>query len=210
MVRAYATIASGGVRPVVQSVEDLVDAKGRTLERRRLQVERVLDAGTAFLATTLLEGVALRGTAAGVHAAGLEGPIAAKTGTSDEEHDLWFVGFTPDLVAVVWIGFDEPRSLGIPSSVGALPIWRRLVGELSGGRVRGRFAPPAGVTVAEVEPSTGLLALEDCPERRSEYFLAGTEPMDTCPSIGVAAPVADGDESPLVRRRFLEWLRGQL
>jgi penicillin-binding protein 1B len=210
MVRAYATIASGGIRPEVQSVEDLVDARGHTLERRRLHVERVLDAGTAFLATSLLEGVALRGTAAGVHATGLTGPVAAKTGTSDEEHDLWFVGFTPDLVALVWVGFDEPKSLGIPSSVGALPIWRRLVTELSGGRVRGRFSPPAGVTLAEVEPSTGMLALEDCPERRSEYFVEGTLPTATCPSSGLASPLVDGDESPLVRRRFFEWLRGQL
>jgi penicillin-binding protein 1B len=210
MVRAYATIASGGIRPEVQSVEDLVDVKGRTLERRRLQFERVLDPGVAFLAISLLEGVAQRGTAAGVHATGLEGPIAAKTGTSNEEHDLWFVGFTPDLVALVWVGFDEPRSLRIPSSVGALPIWRRLVTELSGGRVRGRFAPPAAVRVAEIEPSTGMLALDGCPERRREYFLAGTEPTAVCPSSDLASPMIEGDESPLVRRRFFEWLRGQL
>jgi len=209
MARAYAAIASGGILPEVQGVEDLVDVRGRTLERRQLQFKRVLEPGIAFLATSLLEGVARRGTAAGVHATGLEGPVAAKTGTSDEEHDLWFVGFTPDLVAVVWVGFDEPRSLSVPSSVGALPIWRRLVMELSGGRVRGRFAPPAGVTVAEVEPETGLLALDACPERRSEYFLAGTEPTATCPATGLASPFLDGDESPLVRRRFFEWLRGQ-
>ena len=127
IARAYATIASGGIRPEIQAIEDLVGADGRTLERRRLRFERVLDAGTAFLATSMLEGVAERGTASGVRATGLRGPVAGKTGTTDGEHDLWFVGFTPELVAVIWIGFDEPRSLGVPSSVGALPVWRSFV-----------------------------------------------------------------------------------
>ena len=118
IARAYATIAGGGVRPEVQSIEDLVDARGETLERRQLRFKRVLDAGTAYLATSLLSGVVERGTARGLRAGGLVGPVAAKTGTTDGERDLWFVGFTPELVAVVWIGFDEPRSVGVPSSVG--------------------------------------------------------------------------------------------
>jgi penicillin-binding protein 1B len=208
IARAYATLASGGIRPEVQAIEDLVDASGHTLERRHLRFERVLDAGTTYLATSMLEGVAERGTAAGVRSTGLKGPIAAKTGTTDGEHDLWFVGFTPELVAVVWLGFDAPRSLGVASSVGALPIWRSFVRELTGGRVRGAFLRPAGVEVVEIEPSTGARAVRGCAERRPEFFLEGTAPTETCP----AGALADlpGEDSPTTRRRFFDWLRRQL
>jgi penicillin-binding protein 1B len=208
IARAYATIASGGIRPEIQAIEDLVGADGRTLERRRLRFERVLDAGTAFLATSMLEGVAERGTASGVRATGLRGPVAGKTGTTDGEHDLWFVGFTPELVAVIWIGFDEPRSLGVPSSVGALPVWRSFVHSLTGGRVRGAFVRPANVERVEIDPATGALALAGCPERRPEFFLEGTLPKQTCPAGKVAG--AGEDESPAIRRRFFEWLRRQM
>ena len=211
VARAYATLASGGVRPDVQAIEDLVDADGHTLERRQIRFERVLDAGTAFLATSLLEGVANRGTAAAVRATGLRGPVAAKTGTSDREHDLWLVGFTPELVAVVWVGFDEPRSLGVPSSVGALPIWRRFVAEATGGEVRGRFPRPRTVEVAEVDPETGRLALYGCPDRRAEYFIQGTLPEEVCPAGSIASRRAPGgDDDPGVRLRFFEWLRRNL
>jgi len=203
VARAYATLASGGIRPETQTVEDVVGPAGRVLERRELHFERVLDAGTAYLATSLLQGVATRGTAAGVRARGLTGPIAAKTGTTDEERDLWFVGFTPELVAVVWVGFDEPRSVGLSSSAGALPIWRRFVEEATGGRVRGAFPRPPRVERVEIEPATGALALAGCPERRTEYFLPGTLPTEVCPD-----GAADGPER--IHRRFLEWLRDRI
>lgn len=208
IARAYATLASGGVRPEVQAIEDLVDSRGNILERRKLRFQRVLDAGTAFLATSMLEGVAERGTAAGVRATGLEGPIAAKTGTTDGENDLWFAGYTPELVAVVWLGFDEPRSVRVASSVGAMPIWRRFVQDMTGGQVRGVFVRPSEVERYDVDPSTGALALSGCAERRPEYFLAGTAPEETCPAGRVAG--SPGDESPSVQRRFFDWLRRQL
>lgn len=210
IARSYATLASGGVRPEVQAIEDLVDASGQTLERRKLRFERVIDPGTAFLATSLLQGVAERGTAAGVRSTGLRGPVAGKTGTTDGEHDLWFVGYTPELVAAVWVGFDEPRSLGVPSSVGALPIWRGFVEDLTGGTVRGAFRQPADVERVEIEPETGALALAGCPERRAEFFLAGTLPQTTCPAGARGVADAQGDDAPGVRNRFFEWLRRQM
>ena len=118
IARSYATLAGGGIRPTAHVFEDVVDRHGETLERRTLEFERVLDPGTAYLATSLLEGVVDRGTAVRVRRLGLEGPIAGKTGTTDDENDLWFAGFTPELVAVVWVGFDEPRSIGLQSSSG--------------------------------------------------------------------------------------------
>jgi penicillin-binding protein 1B len=199
LARAYATLAGGGVRPATQTIEDVVDGEGMVVERRRLRFERVLDAGTAFLATSLLEGVAERGTARSLRAGGLRGPIAAKTGTTDEERDLWFVGFTPDLVAVVWVGFDTPRGLGIPAAVGALPIWRRFVEGATGGVVRGNFPKPPIIESAAIDPATGALALSGCPASREEYFLAGTLPNEICPADGVAPGGG-----------LLNWLRGRL
>jgi membrane carboxypeptidase/penicillin-binding protein len=124
--------------------------------------------------------------------------VAAKTGTTDEERDLWFVGFTPDLVAVVWVGFDTPQGLGIPSSVGALPIWRSFIEGVTGGTVRGNFPRPPVIEEAAIDPVTGALALSGCPERREEYFLTGTLPTEICPP--------DGDD----RESIIEWLRRTL
>jgi penicillin-binding protein 1B len=205
VARAYATIASGGTRPETQTIEDLVDASGQTLERRRLGFERVLDPGTAYLATSLLQGVADRGTARGVRSNGLKGPVAAKTGTTDSEHDLWFVGFTPELVAVVWIGFDEPQSLGVPSSVGALPVWRQFIEEATGGRVRGAFMRPKEIEQVDIEPESGARALPGCPSRRPEYFLTGTAPERTCPDRSERRR-RDREDS---ERGFMKWLRRQ-
>ncbi len=208
MARAYATLAGGGIRPQIHSIEDLVDLAGRTLERRELHHKRVIDAGTAYLVTSLLQGVVHRGTAAGVRSTGIEGPIAAKTGTSDEERDLWFVGYTPELVAVVWIGFDEPRSIGFASSRGALPIWRRFIGELTGGKIHGQFPRPPSVVVADVDPLTGARALWGCPDRRRELFIEGALPEQVCPSGAVTGSEQDGFGQ--TQERFFEWLRRHL
>jgi penicillin-binding protein 1B len=184
MARAYATFANGGVRPEVLLFEDVADEAGETLERRRVESARALDAGTAFLTVSLLEGVVDRGTARALRAAGFVGPIAGKTGTSDESKDLWFAGFTPDLVAVVWVGFDEPRPMRHAAASIALPIWQRFLKDAAGSRVAGSFPRPASVRVAEIDPATGALALSGCPRRQPEFFLEGTEPRTVCPDGG--------------------------
>jgi len=186
MARAYATVASGGIRPVVRTFDEVVDAQGRQVERRRLDFERVLDEGTAYLATSLLAGVIERGTGRSLSRYGLTGALAGKTGTTDEERDAWFVGFTPELVVAVWVGFDEPQSLGLSGAKAALPIWAHFVREATGGEIRGSFLPPQGVERVAIDPATGARALKGCPRRRQEYFLAGTAPEDTCPSLGFA------------------------
>jgi penicillin-binding protein 1B len=213
IARAYATLANGGIRPEIRTFEDVVAADGRTLERRPVRFERVLDAGTAFLVTTLLEGVVNRGTAAGVRASGLAGPIAGKTGTSDDERDAWFAGFTPELVVIVWVGYDEPRSIGLPASQVALPIWVRFVREALGGTARGAFLPPPEVVRVDVDPLTGARALASCPRSEPEWFLQGAEPVEVCPHDvyvdrnGVRRPA----EPPgAIERLFERWLRGQL
>lgn len=195
MARGYATLANAGVRPEVLLFEDVADERGETIERRRVESVRALDPGTAFLTVSLLEGVVDRGTARAVRAAGFVGPIAGKTGTSDDSKDLWFAGFTPDLVAVVWVGFDEPRRMRHAAASIALPIWQRFLKDVTGGRVAGSFPRPPSVRVAEIDPATGALALDGCPRRQPEFFLAGTEPRRICPDGGLPF-FARGDEQP--------------
>ena len=191
IAHAYATIANGGIRPQPHTFEDVV-ARGKTLERRQLRFERVLDEGVAYLATSLLEGVVDRGTGRRVRGMGMLGPIAGKTGTTDSEYDLWFVGFTPELVAVVWVGYDEPRTIGVQSSQGALPIWVDFVTDAVGKRVRGAFLRPPSVRPLDINPETGAIAEIGCPERVEEFFLVGTEPTRVCNWQGASV---EGDTS---------------
>ncbi len=181
LARAYATLANAGVRPELRTWEDIVDPAGHAIPGRSPSFERVLDAGTAYLATSLLEEVVEHGTAASVRNAGLTGPIAGKTGTTDDEKDAWFAGFTPEMVVVVWIGFDEPRKIGLTGASGALPIWIRFLKDVTGGEVHGQFAMPSEVVQVDIDPASGALALEGCPSRRSEIFILGTEPTRVCP-----------------------------
>jgi len=186
IVTVYSTFANGGLRPTPRSFIGLLDERGVGQEQWPLEgARRVLDPGTAYLTTSLLEGVVDRGTGRGLRARGLRGPIAGKTGTTDDEYDLWFVGYTPEIVAVVWVGYDEPQPIGVPSSRGALPIWADFLSEVTGERVRGQFVRPAGIEVAEIDPRDGARALPGCPEHRPEFFLDGTVPETTCPRGGV-------------------------
>lgn len=182
MATVYATFANGGLRPTARSFTGLLDGHGIAQEQSPLAgARRVLDAGTAYLTTSLLEGVVDRGTGAGIRSRGLRGPIAGKTGTTDDENDLWFVGFTPELVVVVWIGYDEPRKIGVASSRGALPIWADYLAAVTGGQIRGAFLRPREIESVEIDPMTGDRALWGCPRTRPEYFLIGTAPVETCP-----------------------------
>ncbi len=227
LARAYATFANGGVRPRVRTFEDVVDPRGGTPQRQPIQFERVLDAGTAYLVVSLLQGVVDRGTGAGVRGAGIVGPVAGKTGTSNDERDAWFAGFTPELVVVLWVGFDAPRTLGQASGRIAVPIWARFVREATGGTVDGAFTVPGDVVALDIEPETGALALEGCDTRQSELFLRGTEPFETCPAwradgqrpshpLGVTPRPSEQpvdrprpeDASPGLLERFRRWLDG--
>ena len=206
VARAFATLANGGQRPWPHAFEDVVAPDVGTLDRRELRFERAIDPGTAFLTTELLRGVVERGTGRRVRAMGMEGPIAGKTGTTDDERDLWFVGYTPELVTVVWIGFDQPRSVGISSSRAAIPIWVDFMTEAVGKRVRGVFPRPHEVQAFEIDPRSGALAAASCPRSRREFFVAGTEPRDICTFSGIRRA---GDARAGRRRGILDWLSGR-
>ena len=144
----------------------------------------------AYLTTSLMESVVEEGTAGA--AKKLKRKIAGKTGTSNEGRDAWFVGFTPDLVAGVWVGFDDMRRLGKGEAGGkaALPIWIELVKPLIKRPSTRTFRQPPGVVVARIDRKTGKLAAPEQAETETldEVFLEGTAPTETAPAAGEVDP----------------------
>jgi penicillin-binding protein 1B len=119
------------------------------------------------------------GTGAAARSRGFVLPAAGKTGTS---HDGWFAGYTPDLLCIVWVGFDDNRELNLSGSQAALPIWTEFM-KLAQVRLplRGEeFQRPEGIVEVEIDPTTGLLATDRCIERQPELFISGTEPAIQC------------------------------
>jgi penicillin-binding protein 1A len=138
MAGAYASLAEGG-REVVPSLIDSVE------DHR----QQLADAASAFQVEQMMEGVTLRGTGVGA-VAGLNRPVAGKTGTTQDYNDAWFGGFTPDMVTIVWVGFDQPETLGV-NAYGAeiaAPIWRDFMLAAMKGRPVLQFVPPPDVTLA--------------------------------------------------------------
>jgi membrane peptidoglycan carboxypeptidase len=145
--------------------------------------------------TSMLRDVVDRGTGTAVRAAGFRGPAAGKTGTTNDAADVWFVGYTPDLVGAVWIGFDNPRTIfrGATGGTLAAPVWGRIMRQAPSGR--GEWRQPAGVVTAEVERGTGRVVSEHCPASGPTYteFFVRVRPAGTlCPS----PHAADGIEWP--------------
>jgi membrane carboxypeptidase/penicillin-binding protein len=142
----------------------------------------VLSPETAFIMNSMLQSVVNEGTAGSIRGRGMTQTLAGKTGTTDDYSDAWFVGYTPDLVAATWVGFDERRRLGEKESGAraALPIWIDFMTKALEGVPDRPFPEPPGIVHREICRETGLLAREGCQMRRSEVFIAGTEPSRYC------------------------------
>lgn len=147
---------------------------------------------SAYLVTSMMRSVMNEGTGAGARGLGFKLDAAGKTGTTNDLRDAWFVGFTPDLLTVVWVGFDDNRPVGLSGAQAALPIWAQFMTRALAGHASGAFEPPEGLTFVEVDAETGQLAEPGCPDVITEAFLPGTEPTETCPlhSEPTAGPAA--------------------
>jgi len=155
---AYATLASGGQRPTPRFLDGVRDRDGAWLERQLPERVPALDSRVAATVTNVLEGVVDRGTARGVRRSGFSLPLAGKTGTSNDARDAWMVGYTPDLVVAVWVGFDEGRGLGIGSTKAAVPLWARFANAVEPFLSGDGFSRPSGIDLRD-DPS--LVAPED-------------------------------------------------
>ncbi len=179
MATAYVTLASGGVRTPLRAVLALTDRKGQTVESENPPPTRVISPQAAYLLTNLLEGVLHEGTAASAAELGFTGVAAGKTGTTDDLRDAWFVGYTPTTLALVWVGYDDNRVLGLTGAQAALPIWVDLM--MGSGKVSSEeFQVPDGILRETVDPQTGQVATWKCPEKVEEIFIEGTEPVERC------------------------------
>jgi penicillin-binding protein 1B len=135
---------------------------------------------TTFLVTHMMRSVINEGTGASARGNGFTLDAAGKSGTTNDLRDAWFVGFTPQLLTVVWVGFDDNTPLGLSGTQAALPIWTDFMKRALAGHPNTLFEAPDGVSFVEIDKDTGQLALPTCPRTATDAFLAGTEPLEVC------------------------------
>ena len=179
MVRAYTAFANGGLLSELTPILKVCDPGMKTVYAPAAKQIQAISPETAFMITSLLRSVIDHGTGAGVRARGFVLPAAGKTGTS---HDGWFAGYTPGMLCIVWVGFDDNRELNLSGSQSALPIWTDFMKKAAViVPLKGEdFIAPEGIVKVEIDPSTGLLATERCLERQEECFIKGSEPTIRC------------------------------
>ena len=183
LVSAYAPFANGGFRVAPTLVRRIETIRGVELWRGTPTRTAALDPADAYQITSMLRSVVDEGTGTAIRAAGISGPVAGKTGTTNDGADVWFVGYTPTLVAGFWFGYDQRRSISGNANGGRLaaPAWAEFYkAGWHEDDTRGDWQPPSGMLRLVIDSETGLLAEEWCPETRVEWFKAGTEPTTRC------------------------------
>jgi penicillin-binding protein 1B len=172
---AYTTFANGGRRATPIAINRVTTGRGTTIAAPATQQSEVLRPEVAYLMTSMMKDVVNRGTAARVRSHGFKYNVAGKTGTS---RDGWFAGYTPQLVCVVYVGFDDGSPLNLTGADSALPIWADFMSAALGAHPEwtGDWQMPSGLEQASIDPRTGLLAAADSPGKRTELFINGTAP----------------------------------
>ncbi|MBI2218366.1 MAG: PBP1A family penicillin-binding protein [Candidatus Rokubacteria bacterium] len=201
LARAYAAFANGGGRPHGPATVRTVKLPDGTAAAFDDEPDRVLSPAEAYLMTSLLAGVVRSGTAAEARTLGANAPIAGKTGTTNDGRDAWFVGYTPTLLAAVWVGFDTREAHGLSGSAAALPIWIDFMRQALDAYPAPAFDVPAGITMTDVDATNGKRATRHCPVVVRETFLTGTEPPLCDEHGGVVDQVRDWWQ------RFRDWMR---
>ena len=202
MIAAYTTFANLGTRTIPNAVLRVEDRSGKIVWQPPVRSMEVMDTLHAWLMTDALRDVVRHGTAVGSVGARVNFPAGGKTGTTNDGFDVWFIGFTPDMVTGLWIGFDQPRKIKANAQGGVLvgPAWSAMMREVYERRsVPSSWSRPAGLSALDVDKTTGYKATPFCPKdvHYIESFIPGTEPGAFCPvhspfgSIGVM-----GGESP--------------
>ncbi|MGA3188015.1 MAG: PBP1A family penicillin-binding protein [Bryobacteraceae bacterium] len=188
---AYTVFTNSGERLKPTFIKTIRDQQGADIFDEKLERKRGLDPRVAYLVEQMMEEVLRSGTGAGVHNLGFNLPAAGKTGTS---RDGWFAGFTSKLICVVWVGFDDNRDFKLEGARSALPVWAEFMKRAHAHReyrnVHG-FSAPEGIVTADIDAETGQLATPNCPKTRSEVFLAGTQPIESCTLHGGGTQITD-------------------
>jgi penicillin-binding protein 1A len=178
LVRAYAVFNNQGYRVRPCFITKILDRDGNVLEKNQPESEKVIEKSTAYVITNLLQGVVQHGTGWRVRA--INRPVAAKTGTTNDLHDAWFIGYTPGYVTGAWVGFDEEKPLGVDEtgSKAASPVWLEFMRVVLKDKPVRVFQVPDGVVFAKIDAETGLLAVPESEKTIFECFKEGTVPTE--------------------------------
>ncbi len=179
---SYATIASGGIHFEPFPLFSVAMADGNIIISKAAYPKRVFNEPVSYLTSYAMEGVLTRGTAKAAKKMGIYFPAAGKTGTTNGNRDSWFVGYTPDVVCAVWVGYDSGSDTGLTGAKGALHIWARFLKALYPQSAPSAVIPPKGIEFALIDPDSGYLATAACPEKIQEAYIEGTAPKETCPT----------------------------
>ena len=177
---AYTIFPNGGAIRPLRSLARII-SEGKDVPILLPPTKTVARKDTTFLVTNMMRSVLNEGTAAGARGQGFALDGAGKTGTTNDLRDAWFVGFTPELLTVVWVGLDDNQPIGLSGAQAALPIWTTFMTRALAGRASQAFDVPEGVVFVDIDKETGKLATPACPKVFRESFVAGTEPTETCP-----------------------------
>src|SRR5262245_54775889 len=203
LARAYVTLANGGVRlPAVSGIHSVQFGDEEVQPTRSEETVQAVPPAEAFLMTSLLKGVISSGTGSAARASGLPDAVAGKTGTTNDGRDAWFVGYTPRLLTLVWVGFDNGDAHGLSGAQAALPIWADFMQQATQTYPQGEFSAPPGIAVADIDAGNGKRAVAACPVVIRETFLSGSEPPPCEEHRGVVDDVISG------WNRLRNWLRG--
>jgi penicillin-binding protein 1A len=213
MAQAYSVFANGGYRVVPYFIERIEDNRGNVLAQAQPpragdSADRVIDERNAFIMQSIMRDVVRVGTAGRAMKLG-RGDLGGKTGTTNDFIDAWFCGFNPSLVAVAWIGFDQPQTLGRGETggVAALPIWMGYMGVVLKGTAEQPFTPPPGVMTVRVDPDTGMKSEGG---GISEYFFQEFGPPEGGFQLGASPAGAPGSAFPTTGDRPIDDLRQPL
>jgi membrane carboxypeptidase/penicillin-binding protein len=186
LMLAYAPLANGGARPEPRTIIRIYERYRNNWTEIPPAVNPVLSPAIAYVTTSMLKDVLIYGTAKSLHGFSRERPVAGKTGTTNDYRDAWFIGYTPQLITGVWVGYDKPKPMGRGFTGGAIcaPIWGRFMRTALADKPAVDFPKPDSVISVQIDPTTGYLATPDCPKKREEFYVAGTQPTVYCPNHG--------------------------
>lgn len=193
VVAAYSMFPNLGVRTEPHVIERIEKQAGGELYKFEGEQTPAIDPAVAYVIHSLMRGVVLRGTAARLSGMGMD-YLAGKTGTTSNYRDAWFVGYSPDLLTAVWVGFDDGTPLRMSSGEAAVPIFATYMQRAA--HSHDELQPPPGVSLVEVEAMTGRRWQPGCGESVSEVFLKGTEPTEQCGGYFNGSLVMGGYEEP--------------
>lgn len=193
---AYTGFAALGTRTSPIAINRITTGSGVTIAAPTPQKSEMLKPDVAYIMTSFMKDVVNRGTAAKVRARGFKANVAGKTGTS---RDGWFAGYTPDLVCVVWVGFDDGSQLGLTGANSALPIWSDFMEVALSEHPdwQGDWQKPASIEEIAINPKTGGLASADDPDRRTELFINGTGPQTNSELVPETEVTPEADVTPI-------------